>query len=73
MSNGGMQHSRDCPVMAAPCACTTGGNTMVINGDEAKALDAAIEATPVESSPLGEDDSHVMGEWATGIANFAGS
>lgn len=71
MSNGGMQHTRDCPTMAAPCACTVGGNTMIINGNEAATLDYSVESTLVEVSPLGEDDSHVQGVYAE--KNFAGS
>ncbi len=71
MHNGGMQKSRDCPHMAAPCACTPGGSTVIVNGDEAHTLDASIESTPVVVSELGEDDSHVQGIYRE--QNFAGS
>lgn len=70
--NGGMQHTRDCPAMAAPCACTTGGNTMVINGNEAVTLDNTIESTGYRSGDLSnEDDSHVGAAWRE--PDFAGS
>jgi hypothetical protein len=71
--NGGMQHGRDCPTMAAPCARTMGGNTTIINGDEAPTLDASVESTPFRASDLREDDSHVMGVYKAQAEPFAGS
>ena len=70
--NGGMQHTRDCPTMAAPCACTTGGNQQLVNGNEAVTLDHTIESTATRTGPLSnEDDSHVQGVYRE--ADFAGS
>lgn len=67
-----MQHTRDCPTMAAPCACTVGGNTMVVNGDEAVTLDRTWESMAVRTGDLSnEDDSHVGAAWRE--ADFAGS
>lgn len=71
--NGGMQHSRDCPTMAAPCACTTGGSTVIVNGNEAVTLDNTWESTPFRASDLREDDSHVMGVYKAQAEPFAGS
>jgi hypothetical protein len=60
--------------MAAPCACTTGGNTMLVNGNEAVTLDNTIESTVTRTGDLSmEDDSHVMGAYKEMASDFAGS
>lgn len=69
-----MQHTRDCPTMAAPCACTVGGNRQIVNGNEADALDNAVESTATRTGDLSmEDDSHVMGAYKEMASDFAGS
>lgn len=71
---GGMQEDRLELPMAAPCVCTVGGNTMLVNGNEADTLDHAIESTPYRSGDLSnEDDSHVMGVYRQQADDFAGS
>jgi len=71
---GGIQESRLELPMAVPCATTPGGNTCLVNGDEAETLDNTIENTPFRAGDLSnEDDSHVMGAWAAQGADFAGS
>lgn len=71
MSNGGMQPTY------GPCTdntyLTVGGNSTITNGPECDAIAASYEGVQVETSPLSEDDSHVEGEWANGIGNFAGA
>lgn len=71
---GGLQESRLELPMAVPCATTDGGNTCLVNGDEAEALDNTFEVTPFRTGDLSmEDDSHVMGAWKAQGADFAGS
>jgi hypothetical protein len=71
MGNGGMQPTYG--PFTDNTFKTVGGNTTIINACECDALATSWESVQVEVSPLGEDDSHVMGEWANGIADFAGS
>jgi hypothetical protein len=58
--------------MAAPCACTTGGNQNLVNGNEAVTLDHTIESTGFRTGDLSfEDDSHVTPTYSE--PDFAGS
>lgn len=70
----GMQATRLRLPMNAPCACTNGGNTTIINGDETLTLDATWENTPYRTGDLSnEDDSHVQGVYSQQTADYAGS
>lgn len=70
-----VQPDRSTPPMAECCATTVGGNTTIINGDEADRLDATIEDVANVSAPEGyrEDDSHLMGAWREMAGPYGGS
>lgn len=69
MGNGGMQPTY------GPCTdnthLTTGGSTVLVNGQECEAIVATYEPMAVAVSGLSEDDSHVQGIYRE--QNFAGS